>query len=76
MWKNFVQWGRPQMTVEHMRIARWISKATHTHTQNILVKYLLLLHYNNGCTIAPHCYVICTLPVLSSNVSVLLWRCF
>jgi hypothetical protein len=26
--------------------------------------YLLLFHRNNGCTNAPYCYVICTLPVL------------
>ena len=26
--------------------------------------YLLLFHYNNGCTNAPQCYVMRTLPVL------------
>jgi hypothetical protein len=30
--KNIVEWGRPQMTIWHMRIASWISKATNTHT--------------------------------------------
>ena len=30
MWKNFVQPGRPQTTIRHMRIAHWIPKATNT----------------------------------------------
>jgi hypothetical protein len=34
----------------------------HTHTQNVC--HLLLFHCNNGCTNAPRCYVIRTLPVL------------
>jgi hypothetical protein len=33
MWKNVVERGRPQMTIWRMRIARWIPKATNTHTQ-------------------------------------------
>jgi hypothetical protein len=33
MWKNIVEWGRPQMTIWRMRIACWIPKATNTHTQ-------------------------------------------
>jgi len=32
-WKNFVERGRTQMTMWRMRIARWIPKATNTHTQ-------------------------------------------
>ena len=32
MWKNIVQWGRPQMTIWCMRIAYWISKVRHTLT--------------------------------------------
>ena len=35
----------------------WIPKATNIH-------YSLLFHCNNGCTNAPQCYVIRTLPVL------------
>jgi len=54
------------MTIWRMRIACWITKATHTHThthtQNM--QYLLLFYYNNGRTNAPQCYVIRTAPVL------------
>jgi hypothetical protein len=62
IWKNTVDRGRPQMTVWRMRIAYCIPKAKITHTQ--VVYYLLLFHFNNGCTNAPQCYVICTLLVL------------
>jgi hypothetical protein len=34
MWKNIVEWGRPQMTLRRMRIACCIPEATDTHTQN------------------------------------------
>jgi hypothetical protein len=30
MWKNIAQRGRPQMTTRRMRIACWITKATHS----------------------------------------------
>jgi hypothetical protein len=56
MYKNNVEWGRPQMTnvIRRMRIACWITKATDTHTHN--VHYLLRFSSNNGFAIAMHCY--------------------
>jgi hypothetical protein len=35
MWKNIVERGMPQMAIRRMRIACWILKATHIHTQNM-----------------------------------------
>jgi hypothetical protein len=35
MWKNILQPVWPQMTIGRMRIACWITKATHTHTQYV-----------------------------------------
>ena len=32
MWKNIVDWGRPQMPIWHMRIACCIHKATNTNS--------------------------------------------
>jgi len=63
MWKNFVEPGRPQMTIWRMRIVRWIPKATNTHSE-----YAILIGFppQNGCTTAPKCYIACTLPVLNS----------
>ena len=62
MWKNIVQRGRPQ-TIWRMRTACWLPKATSTHTETV---YYSLLFHCNGCTNAPQCYVIRTVPALFS----------
>ena len=67
MWKNIIQPDKPHMTIWRMRIACWVPKATSTHTQ--VVYYSLLYHCNNGCTNAPRCCVIRTLPVLLTIIS-------
>jgi len=35
VWENILEWGRAQMTKWRTRIACWIPKATHAHTQNM-----------------------------------------
>ena len=55
-----VERGRPQMTIWRLRIACCVPKTTDAHNMH----FVLLFHYNNGCTNAPHCYVTSTLPVL------------
>ena len=66
MWKNTVQSGRPQITVQRIRNAWWMPKAIHTHTQtHTHTEYVLLFHCKNGSTNAPQCYVIGAWPVLS-----------
>ena len=68
---NVVEYLAPdrlQMTIWHMRIACWIHKATNTHLQYVII---MLLHYHNGCTNAPQCYVVHTVPVLSLLLKVL-----
>jgi len=42
MWKNVVEWGRPQMITWHMRIACWIPKATNAHTGRVILIALQL----------------------------------
>ena len=37
MWQNVVERGRPQITIWHMRIVCWISKATNTHTGCVIL---------------------------------------
>ena len=49
------------MTVLRMRIACWIPKATNTHSDYVILIAFLLLQWLDN---VPHCYVICTLPVL------------
>jgi hypothetical protein len=61
MWKNIIETDRPQMTIPHMYIACWITKATETHSEYVI---LISFHGNNGYANAHHCYVISILPVL------------
>ena len=35
-WINTVEPGRPQMTIDHMRIARWIPKATNSFLEYVI----------------------------------------
>jgi len=37
MWKNTVQPGRSQMTIWRIRIASWITKATDTHSEYVIL---------------------------------------
>jgi hypothetical protein len=42
MWKNIVEPGRSQMTIWCTRIARWVPKATDTHSEyEILIAFPL-----------------------------------
>jgi hypothetical protein len=60
-WKNIVQPDRPQVTTRSMRFACWISKATTTHSENVILiafplqqlcEYARLLRYTNiGCLV-------------------------
>jgi hypothetical protein len=47
------------MTIWGMHISHWVSKATNTHSEYVI----LLLFYCNTCTNAPQCYVKRTIPV-------------
>ena len=37
IWKNIVEWGRPQITIWLVRIACWIHKAKNTHSQYVTI---------------------------------------
>ena len=37
MWKNFVEWGRPQITIWRMHNACWITKATYTDSEYVML---------------------------------------
>ena len=49
MWKYTIQPDRPHLTVWLMRIAFWITKATHTHTNHIVARTRL------NITLCVHC---------------------
>ena len=60
MWKNIVEWGRPQMTIWCMLIACWIPKATNTHSGCVILNAFPLQLWLHE---VPLCYVVHTLPV-------------
>jgi len=57
MWKNIVEPDRPQIDniIRRMRIALWISKATNTQSE-----YVILLLRCHGYTKAPECWIVRT----------------
>jgi hypothetical protein len=36
-WENAIERRRPQMTLSRMHIARWITKATDTHSEYVIL---------------------------------------
>jgi len=40
MWKNIVQPGRPQMAIWRMRTACWITKATNTNSEYVILFFV------------------------------------
>jgi hypothetical protein len=68
-WKNTVQPGRPQMTIWPMCIARWIHKATNTHSE-----YVTLIDFplHNSCTKAlRYTYIACLVSLHKERVKYL-----
>ena len=49
MWKNTVQPYEPHMTIWRMHIARWITKATYTHTHS---EYVILIAFSTATLVA------------------------
>jgi hypothetical protein len=41
MWKNTVEPDRPQMTIQHMHIAFWMTKTTYTHSEYVVLNAFL-----------------------------------
>ena len=59
-WKNSVQAYRQQMTVWRMRIACWISKATHTYSEYVvLIAYPLQQWLHERATLLRYTYIVC-----------------
>jgi len=64
MWKNGVEWGKPQMTIWRMRNACYIRKVTNTHSKHVMLiafpmqqwlhERAIMLHYmHSTCLITP-----------------------
>ena len=69
MWKNIVEWGRPQMKIWHMCIACWIPKATNTHSEYvILIAFPQQQWLHERASMLRHTYIAC-LFILNSDIS-------
>ena len=62
-WENTVQPDRPQMTIWRMRVACWLTKATNTHSEYVII-IVFFFHYDSGCMNASQCYGIPILPII------------
>jgi hypothetical protein len=68
--KNIVQSDRPQMTVWRMRFSCWITKATNTHSEYIIIISFPLQQWLHERAL---CYMARTLPILFRQVPAF-WR--
>ena len=61
MWKNIVQPDSPQMTIWHMCITCWITKATNTHSEYVIRIAFPQQHFLQECAsmLCVHCLSYC-----------------
>jgi len=60
MWKSIIEWGRPQTTVWGMHSAYWMSKATHKHSDCvILIAFPLLQWLHESALMLCYMYTAC-----------------
>jgi len=80
MWNTVVEPDRPQMIIPRMRITYWITKATNTHSEYVI---LITFPSNDGCTkalsILRYTYIACLVYRYMENcrcVDVFVWNYF
>jgi len=54
MWKNIIEPGIPQMVIPHICCACWISAATDTHLEYVI---LIAFYSDDGYVNAPECFM-------------------
>jgi hypothetical protein len=68
MWQNIVERGRPQMAVWRMRIAFWIPKATHTHSEYVIrIAFPQQQRFNELASMLHYTHVACLVTVNSCS---------
>ena len=61
MWKNIVQPDSPQMTIWRMRVSRWVSKATNTYSQYVILTVFALQYWlKERASKLRYTYIACT----------------
>ena len=64
MWKNNVEVARSQMTIWHMHIAYWLTKATDAHSEYVILFVFPLQQWLHECTsILYYTYIACLVTV-------------
>jgi hypothetical protein len=76
MWNNPVELGRLQVTILRMRIACWISKATHTHTLTICNTRTYCYSTANTFARTRLLFVIWTASCINRRASSFLYCCY
>jgi len=60
MWKNMVDLDRPQMTIRHMRIACWITKAADPRSEYVILIDFSLHHWlHERASLLRYTYIVC-----------------
>jgi hypothetical protein len=59
MWKSIVEQGRPQMTVRCMHAACWITKATRTHSEYVVLLFYYIKWVHECTSILGCTYITC-----------------
>jgi hypothetical protein len=54
-----IERGSPQMTIQRMRIACWIPKATRTHARTHSEYVILIAFLQQRCTVLRYTYIAC-----------------
>ena len=73
MWKNFLERGRPQMTIWRMRTACWLTKSTDEHSEYVICIALPLQQWLQECTsVLRHRYIDCLVHSLFAKAFFLL----
>jgi len=63
MWKNFIERGRPQITIRCMHFACSIPKATNTHSEYvILIAFPLQKWLRERVSMLHYTYIVCLVP--------------
>ena len=65
MWKNIVKPGRPQMIIQRMWIACWITKVTDTHSAHVILIAFPLQQWLYECaSMLCRTYIVCLVLIL------------
>jgi hypothetical protein len=67
MWENIIERGRPQMAIRRMRIACWITNATVTHSEYVIIIIFPLQHsLREHASLLLYTYIMCVVNSLFS----------